>query len=189
MAGGSMVSNGGLILFDTHDPRCNAKLYVPKLTEEERRARATPLESLRRPRPRPADPEEAPSSPQRATAEIATAQRPTQEPVAQEAHTPNYVPAAWEVVFAQFPELYPDHADLALAAVAVPGEEHVPCSQALPGRSCAGARNVRPEAPPRKGLRVVEVSAGHGRVYRYPGRFNRGTENDELRRASMPPGQ
>jgi len=30
-----------------YDPRFNAKLYIPKLTEEERRARATPLENLR----------------------------------------------------------------------------------------------------------------------------------------------
>lgn len=37
-----------------YDPRYNAKIYVPKLTEEQRRARATPLENLRRPKLRPA---------------------------------------------------------------------------------------------------------------------------------------
>ena len=30
-----------------YDPRYNAKVYVPKLTEEQRRARATPVENLR----------------------------------------------------------------------------------------------------------------------------------------------
>ena len=34
-----------------YDPRYNAKIHVPKLTEGQRRARATPLENLLRPRP------------------------------------------------------------------------------------------------------------------------------------------
>ncbi len=136
-----------------YDPRYNAKIYIPKLTEEERRARATPLENLRGLGFRtatPAAPGALPSPPEIATAEIATpqdptpeaptvetptaevptAEVPTPEPVAQEDPAPDYLPAAWEVVFAAFPELYPEHSERVCAAVAAPGVAHAPRSNA-----------------------------------------------------------
>ena len=151
-----------------YDPRFNAKIYVPKLTEEERRARATPLENLRGLRFRsdtPAAPAAPPSSPQIETvviappqpvtpeiptveapiADVTTLELSTPEPAPQEDLASDYIPAAWEVVFAAFPELYPDHAALACAAVAVPEVEHAPRSQA-PERHRAMAFSSRPDA-------------------------------------------
>ena len=111
-----------------YDPRYNAKLYVPKLTEAQRRARATPLESLRRPRPRPDDLDTAPAlpldtTPQPENPEVPTAEVPISEPASQYGPTPDHIPEAWEVVCAQFPELYPHHAPPDLAAVAAPGNQ------------------------------------------------------------------
>ena len=133
-----------------YDPRYNAKVYIPKLTEEERKARATPLENLRGLRFRtvtPAAPVAPASSPHIETVEIATPEVPTveaptadvptpelltPEPAPQEDLAPDYVPAAWEVVFASFPELYPDHA-------ALPGNQTRTCK--LP---CEGSISRRP---------------------------------------------
>lgn len=88
-----------------YDPRYNAKIYVPKLTEEQRRARATPLENLRSLRYRcqaSTAPVEAP---------IAVKSLP-QAPALQDVSVPEqapaheYLPTALEVVFAEFPEIF-----------------------------------------------------------------------------------
>ena len=74
-----------------YDPRYNAKLYISKLTEEERRAWATPLESLRRPRTEPTEPASASPSPEPAMAEVATPRAPAPTRVVRRApqfHTP-----------------------------------------------------------------------------------------------------
>jgi hypothetical protein len=136
-----------------YDPRHNPKVWFSKLTEEERRARATPLENLRGLRFRsetpaapvaPASPPQIESveiaPPQRLTPEVPTVEAPsadvptlersTPETVPQEDLAPDYVPAAWEVVFAAFPELYPEHAALACVDVAASGEEHAAPSPA-----------------------------------------------------------
>lgn len=92
-----------------YDPRYNAKVYVPKQTEEERRARATPLENLRSLRFRsevPAAPVEVPvpaeSVPQAPAPEDSAA--PQDVPVP--ARASDYRPTAPEVVFAEFPEIF-----------------------------------------------------------------------------------
>lgn len=99
-----------------YDPRYNAKIYIPKLTEEERRARATPLENLRSLRFRtqvttaPA-PMEAinptPAAPPPPKDEAPTPVTPAPVPVPTVNTTePRHIPSAREVVFAEFPELY-----------------------------------------------------------------------------------
>lgn len=119
-----------------YDPRYNAKIYIPKLTEEQRRARATPMENLRRPRLQPADPPAAPSTaeavvptpvpvqdapaspcpseaaapspPQNESAGPSPTEAAATAPLpAQAAPAPHGIPTAREVVMAEFPELYP----------------------------------------------------------------------------------
>ena len=94
-----------------YNPRHNPKVYVPKLTEEQRLARATPLENLRGLRFRteaPAAPVEVPIP----MASVAQAPEPQDSaaqqavPVSPQAPAPEYVPSALEVVFAEFPELF-----------------------------------------------------------------------------------
>ena len=92
-----------------YDPRYNAKLYVPKLTEKERLARATPLENFRGLRFR----SEASAAP----VEVPVpAESVTQAPAPQDIVAPqdvpvpppasDYRPTALEVVFAEFPEIF-----------------------------------------------------------------------------------
>jgi len=81
-------------------------------------------------------------------ADVPTLELSTPEPAPQEDVAPDYVPAAWEVVFAAFPELYPDHAALACAAVAVSSEKHAPPSHA-PERRRALVFTSRPVAAKR----------------------------------------
>jgi len=92
-----------------YDPRFNAKLHIPKQTEEERRARATPLENLKglrfrtetpsAPVPVPTPVESLPPAP--APQDIAP---PQDVPVP--VPTPDYIPTALEVVQAEFPEIF-----------------------------------------------------------------------------------
>ncbi len=131
-----------------YDPRYNAKLYVPKLTEEQRRARATPLERLRRSRPEAANPAALPSFPQDTTPqpksqEIPRAEVAVPENAAQGAPTPDHIPEAWEVVCTQFPEIYPHHAPPVLATVAAPGNQRA-SSRANSGfwRACGLGRSI-----------------------------------------------
>jgi len=94
-----------------YDPRFNAKLHIPKQTEEERRARATPLENLKGLRFRtqtPAAPvavpipaeslPEPPALPDNAA--------PQDVPVPPQIPAPDYIPTALEVVAAEFPEIF-----------------------------------------------------------------------------------
>lgn len=92
-----------------YDPRYNPNVYVPKLTEEQRLARATPLENLRGLRFR----SEAPAAPLQPEAEApSTSEAPAPVPVpTQKTPEPRYVPSASEVVFAEFPELYPERCE------------------------------------------------------------------------------
>ncbi len=127
-----------------YDPRYNAKLYVPKLTEAQRRARATPLESLRRPRPEATAPAVLPPPPQATTPqpeirEVPIAEVPVPEPATQGAPSPDPIPEAWEVVFAQFPEIYPHHATPVLAAVGAPGDQ---CASTRGNPPSWGARGL-----------------------------------------------
>jgi hypothetical protein len=102
-----------------YDPRYNPNVYVPKLTEEQRLARATPLENLRGLRFRsqtPAAPlqpkAEDPSPTQTAPTAPSTSEAPAPVPVpTQNTPEPRYVPSAREVVFAEFPELYPERCE------------------------------------------------------------------------------
>ena len=124
-----------------YDPHYNAKIYIPKLTEEQRLARVTPLENLRglryrtatpaAPSPAEADvptpvttpvapitppqPEAAVPSPlQIAPAEPSPTEGAAPAPLsAPNTPAPPYIPSAREVVFAEFPELYPERIGLA----------------------------------------------------------------------------
>ena len=92
-----------------YDPRYNAKLYIPKLTEEERRARATPLENLRGLRFRsqaPAAPVEVPTPAESVPQAPAPQDTAAPEKVPVSAPAPHYVPTALEVVSAEFPEIF-----------------------------------------------------------------------------------
>ncbi len=117
-----------------YDPRYNPKVYVPKLTEEQRLARATPLENLRGLRfrsetpaapstaeavaPTPVPAQDAPASPcpseaaapspvQKVPASPAPTEAAATAPLpAQVAPVSGYVPTAWEVVCAEFPDLF-----------------------------------------------------------------------------------
>ncbi len=92
-----------------YDPRYNPKVYVPKLTEEQRRARATPLENLRSLRFRsetPAAPLEAPIPTESVTQAPAPQDSATPQDVPVPAPAPGYRPTALEVVFAEFPEIF-----------------------------------------------------------------------------------
>lgn len=157
-----------------YDPRYNAKIYIPKLTEEERRARATPLENLRSLRFRSNAPAAQPSPPKIARPEIATPQDPAPEPptvetptadvpmvdasapepAAQDDPAPDYHPAAWEVVFAAFPELYPEHAAWASVVATPPGDEHATPFPARPARTFDGMRNQRTQGPSWRSLDI-----------------------------------
>ncbi len=92
-----------------YDPRHNPKVYVPKLTEEERRARATPLENLRGLRFRsqvPAAPVEVPIPAESVPLTPAPQDTAAPEKVPVSAPAPHYVPTALEVVSAEFPEIF-----------------------------------------------------------------------------------
>lgn len=106
-----------------YDPRYNAKLYIPKLTEEERRARATPLENLRGLRFRsevPAAPLDVPA-PAEAVIEAPAPQDntkpqgtpvPLPDPESRSVAIPEKgpaspsIPTALEVLCAEFPEIF-----------------------------------------------------------------------------------
>lgn len=117
-----------------YNPRHNPKIYIPKLTEEERRARATPLENLRGLRFRtqtPAEPSPAeavvsspvpmpiaPATPSQPKAAVPSptqiapaapspskAAAPVPSPLQNTLRLP-HVPTAREVVFAEFPEIF-----------------------------------------------------------------------------------
>lgn len=98
------------------DPRYNAKLYIPKLTEEERRARATPLENLRslRFRSAPAEiqtlasaiPDPAPASLESINPPSTVPTPTTVDAAPQNGPVQPCVPTAQDVVRAAFPEIY-----------------------------------------------------------------------------------
>jgi hypothetical protein len=94
-----------------YDPRFNAKLHIPKQTEEERRARATPLENLKGLRFR------SETSAAQANAPVPTEAvpepsalpdnaAPQDVPVPPQIPAPDYIPTALEVVQAEFPEIF-----------------------------------------------------------------------------------
>ena len=92
-----------------YDPRYNAKLYIPKLTEEQRRARATPLENLRSLRFRselPAAPVEVPVPAESVTQAPAPEDIAAPQDVPVSAPAPDCRPTALEVVFAEFAEIF-----------------------------------------------------------------------------------
>lgn len=164
-----------------YDPRYNAKIYVPKLTEEERRAHATPLENLRSLRFRTQVP--ATPSPVEAVVSTPTAPRlskaPTQiEPAVAspgEAPTPVPVPpvnttelrrrpSPAEVVFAEFPELYPERCGQ------VHGNTHRPelclvgAADTISAPACAPCTN-QTQSPPRYPLtRAAREGDREGRI-------------------------
>lgn len=92
-----------------YNPRYNAKLYVPKLTEEERRARATPLENLRGLRFRtvtPAAPVEVPIPTEVVPDAPALPDNAAPQDVPVSVPAPDYIPTALEVIIAEFPEIF-----------------------------------------------------------------------------------
>jgi len=174
-----------------YDPRFNAKLYVPKLTEDERRARATPLENLRGLRFRTATPA-APSPAEDVVPPLETAQvvpaapSPTEDVVpalvptqaspaaaclteaaapaptpVQEAPASDYIPTAREILFAEFPELFPFpyqevNEEVLVEAKSVIGEPYrvggaweFPCKNKSDARPRSVERNARSaQSPP-----------------------------------------
>ncbi|MBL7645755.1 MAG: hypothetical protein JNK74_06125 [Candidatus Hydrogenedentes bacterium] len=94
-----------------YDPRYKAKIFVPKLTEEERRARATPLENLRSLRFRaetPAAPVDVPVPAESVAQAPATRENAAPEavPVLAPASASDCRPTALEVLLAEFPEIF-----------------------------------------------------------------------------------
>jgi hypothetical protein len=92
-----------------YDPHYNPKVYVPKLTEEQRLARATPLENLRGLRFRseaPVAPVEVPIPAESVTQAPAPQDSATPEEVPVPPPAPDDRPTALEVVFAEFPEIF-----------------------------------------------------------------------------------
>ncbi len=151
-----------------YDPRYNPKVYVPKLTEEQRLARATPLENLRSLRFRsqtPAAPPqpkaEAPSPTQTAPTAPSTSEAPAPVPVpTRNTPEPRYVPSAREVVFAEFPELYPErceqvHGNTHLHELCLVGTAPTDDDPACEPR-CANQTQTRPRYARALGARVGE---------------------------------
>jgi hypothetical protein len=139
-----------------YDPRYNAKIYVPKLTEEQRRARATPLENLRGLRFR----SEAPAAPVEVPVPAESVpQAPAQQDIAAPQDVPmlaparDYVPTAQEVVFAEFPEIFARQGKQPLADV-LADEECLVSARCIPlvPRLCLGTPSpeLRSAAPPNK---------------------------------------
>lgn len=99
-----------------YDPSFNAQIYVPKLTDEERRGRATPLENLRSLRFRSAPPEThaiASEIPDPASVTIESMNPPiaipmpkTTDSAPQKETVLPCLPAAREIVRSAFPEIY-----------------------------------------------------------------------------------
>ncbi len=92
-----------------YDPRYNPKVYVPKLTEEQRRARATPLENLRGLRFRsevPVAPMEVPVPAETVTQAPASQDNAAPQDTPVPAPGPDDRPTALEVVAAEFPEIF-----------------------------------------------------------------------------------
>jgi hypothetical protein len=93
-----------------YDPRFNAKLHIPKQTEEDRRARATPLENLKGLRYRTVTPD-ASASVSVPAESIPQAPAPQHTAAPQDAlpvsvPAPDCTPTALEVVQAGLPEIF-----------------------------------------------------------------------------------
>lgn len=92
-----------------YDPRYNAKVYIPKLTEEQRLARATPLENLRGLRFRcqaPVAPVEAPIAVESLPQVPAPQDSAPQQVQPVSAPAPHDVPTALEVGATESPEIF-----------------------------------------------------------------------------------
>jgi hypothetical protein len=118
-----------------YDPRHNAKLHIPKQTEEERLARATPLENLKGLRFRTQTPAAQANAPVPTDAvpeppALPDNAAPQDVPVSPQVPAPDYIPTALEVVRVEFPEIFKQEKPQAMLDVPVAEQRPVnaPCS-------------------------------------------------------------